>query len=494
MCPSKVLLADDDPRYGDAMERELLATEYEVRRATDGIEVLEALREELPDILILDLVLPRLSGDAIVAMIRQDPSLRHLPVVILSGALVERGAGDGLAAETRIPKGPLKATARDLLAAVAALGPRGVPRRPRRSPRSPAARRQVVELLRTTAYYEAIMNSLGQGLLEVDDRGKILLVNLAAERILGTDRSVLLGTNILDQLPEARESRLPRLLQEAPGSGPNTPRCYLSTAGQTLKIQIVPLSGNGSEESRMLLLQDLTLETTLDRRKADLLGYICQELRGALTPIGASLNGLADVCQARDADRGMLDSVQRVKEEIHRLLEMIEDLRAVAGNEVQLFNLPLAPVDMRELAERVVSLQQAQAATKGVRIRMEMPPMVPPVLGNRDKLCQVLHNLLTNAIRYSPPGEEIQVRMEARGGGLVTSVEDRGPGIPPNKREHLFRTFHLGSGLHKDHGGLGLAISKGILDSHHGLIWAEEAEPCGARLMFLLRTTTDAIE
>jgi K+-sensing histidine kinase KdpD len=65
-------------------------------------------------------------------------------------------------------------------------------------------------------------------------------------------------------------------------------------------------------------------------------------------------------------------------------------------------------------------------------------------------------------------------------------VEDQGPGIPEGKKEHLFQTFHLGSGLHKDHGGLGLAISKGILDSHHGLIWAEDAQPTGARLMFFL--------
>lgn len=492
MRPSKVLVADDDPRYGDAMERELLAAGYEVRRAADGVEALEALREELPDILVLDLVLPRLSGDAIVAMLRQDPSLRHLPVVILSGALVERGPGNGLAVEERIPKGPVKATARQLLAALAALGPQPGSRRSPRPSRSPVPRRQVAELLRTTSHYQSIIDSLGQGLLEVNARGKILLANVGAVRILGTDRSVLLGTNILDQLPGARDSRLPRLLREGAGAVPMP--CYLSTADQTLKIQVVPLTGDEHEGSRVLLLQDLTLETTLDHRKADLLGYACHELRGALTALVASLKELEDLCGARDADEGMRPRVQSVKEEIQRLLGMIEDLRAVAGNEAQLFDLPFFPVDLREIAERVVSLQQAQATTKGVRIRMEMPDRVPPVLGNRDKLCQVLHNLLANAIRYSPPGEEIQVRMEARGGGLVTSVEDRGPGIPPNRREHLFRTFHLGSGLHKDHGGLGLAISKGILDSHHGLIWAEEAELCGARLMFLLPTTTDTIE
>ena len=170
---------------------------------------------------------------------------------------------------------------------------------------------------------------------------------------------------------------------------------------------------------------------------------------------------------------------------------MIEDLRAVAGSESQLFDLQLSPLDLRDVIRHVVSLQQAQATPKRVRIRTKMPYQVPSVLGNRDKLCQVMHNLLANAIRYSPPGGEIQVLAEVRGGGVVVSVEDQGPGIPEEKREQLFQTFHLGSGLHKDHGGLGLAISKGILDSHHGLIWAEAVEPTGARLLCFLPTVAE---
>ena len=119
MRPSKILLADDDPGYADAMERALRGAGYQVQRAADGVEVLESLRKEVPDVLVLDLVLPRLGGDAIFSMIRQDPSLRHLPVVILSGVLAERDSSGPLAGETRIPKGPVNGTAKELLAALA---------------------------------------------------------------------------------------------------------------------------------------------------------------------------------------------------------------------------------------------------------------------------------------------------------------------------------------------------------------------------------------
>jgi signal transduction histidine kinase len=245
---------------------------------------------------------------------------------------------------------------------------------------------------------------------------------------------------------------------------------------------------NAAPGTRVLVLQDLTLETTLDRRKADLLGYACHELRGALTPIWLSLKELMYLCASVGGEGGMPARVQRLEDEIQRLLAMIEDLEAVAGNEAQLFDLQLSPLDLRDVIRHVVSLQQAQATPKKVRIRTKLPYSVPPVLGNRNKLCQVMHNLLANAIRYSPPGGEIQVLAEVRGGGVVVMVEDQGPGIPEEKREHVFRTFPLGSGLHKDHGGLGLGISKGILDSHHGVIWAEPVEPTGARLLFSLPT------
>jgi signal transduction histidine kinase len=220
-------------------------------------------------------------------------------------------------------------------------------------------------------------------------------------------------------------------------------------------------------------------------------------MRGALTPISAALGEALQKVRASSPSEGPDGTpgrIQDVKEEVQRLLAMIDDLRAVAGNESQLFDLQLQPTDLREIVERVVSLQRAHANTRGVRIRVEMPERVAPILGNRDKLYQVLHNLLGNAIRYSPTGGEIHVRIESRGGGLVTTVEDRGPGIPPERWGHLFQTFHLGSGLHRDHGGLGLAISKGILDAHRGLIWIEDAAPQGARLRFFLPTLEPTTE
>ncbi len=491
MSPVKILLADDDPAYADAMEQDLLTAGYEVRRARDGVQVLEALREETPDLLILDLVLPRQRGEAIIGVIRQDPLLRHIPIIILSGALVERGPAGDLHAEVQIPKGPVRETSRDLLAAVSSLNGKARGGNARRRTRKPAPRRQVSELLHMTAHHEAIMDSLAHGLLEVDRSGKILWSNSAAERILNIDRSALLGGNVLDLIPGARDSRLPRLFAEAlEASHPPQP-CYLATEERTLKIQIVHVPGTEDEAMLTLLLQDLTLETTLDRRKADLLRYACHEMRGALTPISAALGeALQQVRASSPPDRpnGTPGRIQDVKEEVQRLLAMIDDLRAVAGNESQLFDLHLQPTDLREIVERVVSLQRAHANTRGVRIRIEMPDRVAPILGNRDKLYQVLHNLLGNAIRYSPTDGEIQVRIEARGGGLVTTVEDRGPGIAQERWGHLFQTFHLGSGLHRDYGGLGLAISKGILDAHRGLIWVEEALPQGARLRFFLPT------
>jgi signal transduction histidine kinase len=268
----------------------------------------------------------------------------------------------------------------------------------------------------------------------------------------------------------------------------------LATEERTLKIQMVHVPGTENETTLTLLLQDLTLETTLDRRKADLLRYACHEMRGALTPIAAALEEALQQVRASSAPNGVSGRIEDVREEVRRLLAMIEDLRAVAGNESQLFDLQLQPTDLCEIVERVVSLQRAHANTRAVRIRVQRPERVALILGNRDKLYQVLHNLLGNAIRYSPTGSEIQVRIEARGGGLITTVEDRGPGIVPQRWGHLFQTFHLGSGLHRDHGGLGLAISKGILEAHRGLIWVEEAAPQGARLRFFLPTLEPTTE
>jgi signal transduction histidine kinase len=165
---------------------------------------------------------------------------------------------------------------------------------------------------------------------------------------------------------------------------------------------------------------------------------------------------------------------------------LIQDLLDVARIEAGRMYLERDYLQPANLVREAVELNAVLAAAKALTLRPEGGDATSPVLADRDRVLQVLANLIGNAIKFTPSGGEITVRAEPVNGEICFSVADSGPGIREDDLTRLFRPFWQGRRGGREGAGLGLTIAKGIVEAHGGRIWATSEPGAGATLCFTL--------
>jgi signal transduction histidine kinase len=163
---------------------------------------------------------------------------------------------------------------------------------------------------------------------------------------------------------------------------------------------------------------------------------------------------------------------------------LICDLLDVARMEAGSFSIQPSHVDIGALLEESLKLCESQARAKKITVTAEIPAGLPPVNGDRDRLDQVLSNLLGNAFKFTPEGGQVVVRARKVDDSVQITVEDSGPGIPAADLPRIFDRYWRGDRASRDGAGLGLAICKGIVDAHGGNIWVESALGRGTTFRF----------
>ena len=230
--------------------------------------------------------------------------------------------------------------------------------------------------------------------------------------------------------------------------------------------------------------REISARRAQEQMQRDFLSMITHELRNPLT----SLKGYAQLMQRRAVydQRGM----EVIVSQSNLLERLIDDLRDVARLNSRRLELDRTEVDLVALAHR--SVEQAQAVVKGHRLLLETPGH--PLIGwwDGDRLAQILQNLLSNAIKYSPDGGDILLRIEDRGFEARVSVSDTGIGIIPEALPQLFGRFYRAEGaltLGVQGLGLGLYITRGLIEAHGGRIWVDSEVGKGSTFIFTLPTT-----
>jgi signal transduction histidine kinase len=237
----------------------------------------------------------------------------------------------------------------------------------------------------------------------------------------------------------------------------------------------------------------------LDRRKDNFLANVSHELR---TPLVTVL-GYADLVLHEKL--GPLGDRQReclrvVSSSARRLRSFIDELLEFSRYELTREHLAFSAFDVPELVRLALTAMAPRAHERGVRLRARVAPGTPQAWGDRERLLQVLTNLLSNAERYSRPGSTVRIAVARGAAGFVdVSVSDRGPGIPPEHLERIFdRLYQVGDVVRqREKGaglGLGLAISKSIVEAHGGSIrvWSQVGR--GTRFRFSLPVAEGAVE
>lgn len=256
----------------------------------------------------------------------------------------------------------------------------------------------------------------------------------------------------------------------------------------------------GRTQDQMRRLEDIIAERTaqlraaneeltrLDQHKTQFYSIINHEMRTPLT----SVMGYCDLLRASGGltDR-QLGHVQVLKSNAQRLLDLVNNLLDISRIEAGRMTVSQEPADLSESIADALSVVQPLAAQKRLDIRLDLPSDLPPAHADKKRLSQVLINLLSNAIKYTPEGGQVTVRsaLDQDGSMLLTSVADTGIGIPLDRLPRIFDRFSREES-EQTRGtvgtGLGLTITKGLVEAHGGRIWVQSQEGAGSTFFFTL--------
>jgi signal transduction histidine kinase len=165
---------------------------------------------------------------------------------------------------------------------------------------------------------------------------------------------------------------------------------------------------------------------------------------------------------------------------------LISDLLDAASIESGTLSVRKAPVDLGAVVSEVAELLESQARERSIKVDSEIDSGIPPISGDHDRLTQVLSNLLGNAIKFTPEGGNVRLRVSRADDRVVVSIADTGIGISAANLPHVFERFWRADNSSTKGAGLGLSIASGIIEAHGGKIWAESEVGVGTTMTFSL--------
>jgi PAS domain S-box-containing protein len=329
--------------------------------------------------------------------------------------------------------------------------------------------------VRLRATFDTVLDAL----IVIDERGVIQAVNPATLKIFGYDPAELVGRNVTHLMPEPYRSEHDGYLRRYFETG--EPRILGSSREVTALRKDgttfpADLSVNemrlGRRRQFVGMLRDITARKRVQELKDDFISTVSHELRTPLTSIYGSL-GLVSEGAAGDLSedgRRLIDIAYRNTQRLTRLINDILDLEKIESGKLE---LELRPLPLASCLAEALEANRPFSETCGVRCTLREPVPDVAILADGDRVQQVLTNLLSNAAKFSPAGEEIVLEAAVAEGRARISVRDRGPGIPDEFRDQLFERFTQAGTVSTRRGGgtgLGLSICKAIVDELNGAI------------------------
>lgn len=320
-----------------------------------------------------------------------------------------------------------------------------------------------------------------------------------------------------DEVPEpvvrVMNEREPRLI------GPSSPIVKHFTAASDQPLIIVPLISRGETlgvigatppAGRPFTNDDLMLFADLARHgslaidnarlylesqqavhaREEVLAIVSHDLRNPLNAVtlGTSMLKLSE--SLADEDREQLDAIDVSAKRMNRLIADLLDVTRLEGGK----QLPIQParVELDSMFHETYELFKAQASASEITLQFQAAEATPPVYADRDRIMQVLSNLIGNSMKFTPSGGMITLRAEPQRDRVRCTVADTGPGIPREHQGEIFNPYWQAKRAERLGAGLGLPIAKGIVEAHGGSIWVESEPGKGTRFFFTLPVYREA--
>ncbi len=352
------------------------------------------------------------------------------------------------------------------------------------------------ELAAAKAKDDAILDSMGEGLIVTDGNGVILLINEIAAQLLGRERLDLQNTPIGDivlfdeQDKPLQTSDTPT--QIALGTGQKTVQevkaMHTIDGKISLNIIATPVVQASQTIGVIQIIRDITKEKEVDRMKTEFISLASHQLR---TPLSA-IKWFTEMLIAGDAgplNKDQLDYEHNVADSTQRMIDLVSSLLNISRIESGRIIIDPEPTDLQELVSGIVNDLKAKIEERQQHLAISIHKELPKVDLDQRLIGQVFLNLLTNAIKYTPKGGEIDVFVSRKDDQLVTQVTDNGYGIPAAQQDKVFQRFFRAENAVKvetDGTGLGLYLIKAIIESSGGKIWFKSKEGEGTTFWFSL--------
>jgi PAS domain S-box-containing protein len=465
-----VLLADDNADLREYARR-LLAEQYDVQVVADGQSALEAAQALRPDLIVSDVMMPRLDGFGLIRAVRADPELRAIPIILLSARAGEESRIEGLdrGADDYLVK-PFNA--RELLVRAGTLI------------RSAELRRHAEE---ARAQFETLLNEAPLGVMLVDEDFRVAAVNPIALPLIG--ESDLIGRDF-DSIVHAAWSgadaaeivrRFRRTLQT--GEPQVVPEFIARRKDRQVleyyewQVSRIPLPGGRRgvvcyfrDISRSVLARQALREA--DSRKDEFLATLSHELRNPLAPLRSSLEIVKRLASVPPNASAALEIMDRQMSHLVRLVDDLLEVSRITRGQVE-----LRREHVRLDAAIHSAIETSEPLIRAGNHRLIVSLSDEPLLLDADpvRLAQIFGNLLNNAAKYSEKGGQIEIAARRDGADALVTISDSGDGIAPEQLPKLFDIFTRGersarrnqSGL-----GIGLALVRRLTEMHGGRVEA----------------------
>ncbi len=543
-----ILVVDDRPVDREYMAKLLGYAGHTVLEAADGEQGLAAARTSRPDLIVADILMPRMDGLQLVRELQSDPWLAHIRVLIYSASYdstevreLTEGFGITVLMRPSEPEAILQAVA--LALERPSTPPAGLPdvefdrkhlrllgdKLHEKATALEESNRRLTELVdelraevesRRRAETEAaegrewlrvVLSSIGDAVIATDDQGRVAFLNPVAEQMTGWPRAEAVGRPL---------EQVFRIINEKHRGPVENPVARVLREGITVGManHTVLIARDGTEhpiddcaapirdaENRMrgvvMVFHDVTVRRDLeqqlrdradrlaeaDRRKDEFLAMLAHELRNPLAPIRNSLY----VLEVSPGDPQVVDEMRGImRRQIEHLVRLVDDLLDVSRITRGLIVLRKERFDLAEVVRQAHVDTRRRAEVAGLELLVRLPTAPVPLEADPARIRQVIDNLLGNAMKFTDRGGSIAIAIESTTSGeVLLSIRDTGIGIDPETLPRIFEAFaQADRSLDRSRGGLGLglALVHGLIELHGGTIEAR-SEGLGRGAEFVVR-------
>ncbi len=458
----RFLVVDDEKRIREGCQKTLTLLDFDVTTAESGALALERLEDEYFDIILLDLMMPGLSGMEVLAHVKA-----HHPdtvIIVITGYATLEHAVQAM-----------KKGAFDFIS----------------KPFSPEDLRKVVskainyirtleDIANEKSRTLALINHLSAGVMATDAQKNIALANPAALRMMDF-RGDAVGRPVTEIIQDEELNKLIDRALSMPSDEFTEMTLELDFGSkgpdeETVLARCVPFRDRlGRNLGAITVLRDITAQKKMDQLKSDFVSMVAHEIRSPMNTVMAQikviLDGLAGETTAKQKD-----ILGRAAEKIKNLGDLATELLDLAKIESGLITQEKELLDLSEVIAEQVDFYQISAQEKAIHMDFTSKGPLPAILGNHHNMEEVFSNLISNAIKYSPSGAKINITAGGENNYLCIKVSDTGYGIPEDEIDHIFDRFYR---VKDDNTrfitgtGMGLAIVRSIVKAHNGMVRVE---------------------